>query len=86
MLGAAQKAFKAYIGALVLRKNSYSDVYYRDDPAIMGWEIANSPVCPGDDSGNILQASVLFGAHKTPQQMQQLSLFTTLLWSPCFLP
>lgn len=50
-----RRAFKAYIGALVLRMNSVTSLRYRDDPAVLGWEIANSLVCPGDDSGNILQ-------------------------------
>ena len=50
-----QKAFKEYIGAVILHKNAATGVYYRDDPAILGWEIANAPVCPGDDSGDVLQ-------------------------------
>ena len=50
-----QKAFKDYIGALVLHKNAGSGLYLRDDPTILGWELANNPVCPGDDSGDVLQ-------------------------------
>lgn len=51
----SQKAFKAYVGAVVLHKNTVSGLHYRDDPTILGWEIANAPVCPGDDSGDVLQ-------------------------------
>ncbi len=51
----SQKAFKAYVGAVVLHKNALSGLHYRDDPTILGWEIANAPVCPGDDSGDVLQ-------------------------------
>lgn len=53
----SQKAFKDFIGALVLHKSSVSGMYYRDDPTIMGWELANNPVCPGDDSGDVVQVS-----------------------------
>ena len=50
-----QKAFKEYVGAVILHKNTATGVYYRDDPTILGWEIANAPVCPGDDTGDLLQ-------------------------------
>ena len=45
------------MGALVLHKSSVSGLHLRDDPTIMAWEIANNPVCPGDDSGDVLQVS-----------------------------
>lgn len=54
-----QKAFKEYVGAVVLHKNAATGVYYRDDPTILGWEIANAPVCPGDDTGDLLQVYIL---------------------------
>ena len=41
--------------AIVLRKNSFTGVVYRDDPTILAWDIANEPSNPGDDSGDILQ-------------------------------
>lgn len=50
-----QKAFKEYVGAIILHKNAVTGVYYRDEPTILGWEIANAPVCPGDDTGDLLQ-------------------------------
>lgn len=52
---AIKAAFKRYVGGLVARRNSFSGVYFRDDPAILGWELANMPSNPGDDSGNVLQ-------------------------------
>ena len=51
-----QNAFKDYIGALVLHKSSVSGMYLRDDPTILGWELTNSAVCPGDDTGDTVQA------------------------------
>ena len=41
--------------AIVLRKNSFTGIVYRDDPTILAWDIANEPSNPGDDSGDILQ-------------------------------
>lgn len=37
------------------RRNSWNDLYYRDDPTILGWELANEPHMPGDDTGDIMQ-------------------------------
>lgn len=54
-----QKAFKEYVGAVIQHKNTATGVYYRDDPTILGWEIANAPVCPGDDTGDLLQVQLL---------------------------
>ena len=51
----AQNAFKDYIGTLVLHKSTVSGMYLRDDPTILGWELVNSPLCPGDDSGDAVQ-------------------------------
>jgi len=39
----ANESFKNYIKKLVTRKNSYSGIYYKDDPAIMSWQLANEP-------------------------------------------
>ncbi len=39
----------------MLHKSAVSGMYLRDDPTILGWELANSPLCPGDDSGNAVQ-------------------------------
>lgn len=46
----AQTLFRKYVSAVVNRRNSYNGVYYRDDPTIMSWELANEPR-PGSDKG-----------------------------------
>jgi len=33
--------YKAYVSALITRKNSYTGIVYRDDPAILGWQPGN---------------------------------------------
>jgi len=50
-----RKSFKDFVGTVIAHKNTATGVHYRDEPTIMAWEIANAPVCPGDDSGDILQ-------------------------------
>ena len=52
-----QAQYRDYVTAIVLRKNSFTGVVYRDDPTILAWDIANEPSNPGDDSGDILQVS-----------------------------
>lgn len=63
--------------AIILRKNTFTGVVYRDDPTILAWDIANEPSNPGDDSGDILQVS-----NTAPQRM-----LTSLCWQgkPCLL-
>ncbi len=39
----ANQIFKDYIKKLINRKNSYSGIYYKDDPVIMSWQLANEP-------------------------------------------
>lgn len=39
----AQELFKKYIKMLINRKNTFSGLYYKDDPAIMAWQLANEP-------------------------------------------
>jgi mannan endo-1,4-beta-mannosidase len=39
----AQALYRNYLSAVVNRRNSYTGVYYRDDPVIMSWELANEP-------------------------------------------
>ena len=39
--------YQDYIAHLLNRVNSYTGIAYKDDPAIMGWELANEPRCQG---------------------------------------
>ncbi|KAL3155593.1 hypothetical protein ABBQ38_010850 [Trebouxia sp. C0009 RCD-2024] len=51
-----QAQYRDYVTAIILRKNTFTGVVYRDDPTILAWDIANEPSNPGDDSGDILQS------------------------------
>ncbi|KDE32898.1 mannan endo-1,4-beta-mannosidase [Bacillus altitudinis 41KF2b] len=47
-------AYKNYVRYVLERTNTYSGVQYKDDPAIMTWELANEPRAQSDPSGDIL--------------------------------
>ncbi|MHB8063004.1 MAG: dockerin type I domain-containing protein [Ruminiclostridium sp.] len=51
---ACKTAFKNYINYMLNRTNSYNNVKYKDDPAIMTWELGNEPRCDSDSTGNTL--------------------------------
>lgn len=40
---AANARYRAYIAALIRRRNTVTGRIYRDDPAIMAWQLANEP-------------------------------------------
>ena len=44
-------AYKKYIEAVVNRKNSITGVFYKNDPTILAWELANEPFCFTDNYG-----------------------------------
>lgn len=46
----AQELFRKYMNTVVNRRNVYTGVNYREDPAIMAWELANEPR-PGSNEG-----------------------------------
>ena len=46
--------------AILTRVNSFTQVEYRNDATIFGWELMNEPECSSDPSGNTLQ--VQFGS------------------------
>ncbi|KAK9267485.1 hypothetical protein L1049_009911 [Liquidambar formosana] len=48
--------YKAYIKAIVTRKNSISGVKYSEEPAIFAWELMNEPRCAANSSAPVLQA------------------------------
>ena len=39
----AQKVFRQYVNMLLTRQNNYTGRFYREEPAIMAWELANEP-------------------------------------------
>jgi mannan endo-1,4-beta-mannosidase len=47
---AAVALYRGYIGRLVRRRNTVNGRIYRDDPAVMTWELANEPRPGADDS------------------------------------
>lgn len=54
----AKALYKDYVRYVLTRVNTYTGVAYRDDPAIMMWELANEPRCESDPTGNTLLAWV----------------------------
>jgi mannan endo-1,4-beta-mannosidase len=50
---AANQLYLDYVSKIIGRKNSVNGRVYRDDPAIMTWELANEPRPGADDSANI---------------------------------
>ncbi|KAH9605362.1 hypothetical protein KSS87_011741 [Heliosperma pusillum] len=48
--------YKAYIKAIITRKNSLSGVRYSEEPTIFAWELINEPRCESNFSASILQA------------------------------
>ena len=53
---AAKEAYKNYVNELVNRTNSYTGMAYKDDPAIMAWELINEPRAESDPTNEILVA------------------------------
>jgi len=50
----ARQAYQRYLEHLLLRVNTRTGRRYRDEPAILAWELANEPRCV-DDDGNSLR-------------------------------
>ncbi|KAL5574799.1 hypothetical protein UlMin_016498 [Ulmus minor] len=48
--------YKAYVKAILTRKNSLSGVRYSEEPAIFAWELMNEPRCSSSSSASVLQA------------------------------
>lgn len=48
--------YKAHVKTVLTRVNSITKVVYRNDPAILGWELINEPRCAHESSSDALQA------------------------------
>ena len=63
--------FKNHVTAVVTRQNTFNGLAYRDDPAIMGWELMNEPRDQLDPDGStmlewikeMVRYTVVLGAH-----------------------
>ena len=47
-------AYQSYVGQLLTRKNTVTGRVYRDEPAILAWELANEPRCDARAGSAIL--------------------------------
>jgi len=54
--GTTQADYQAFVAMLIGRQNTVTGRFYRDDPTIFAWELANEPRCPSDPSGDTLVA------------------------------
>lgn len=50
--------YRAHVRAVLTRVNTLTGVAYRDDPAILGWELMNEPRCDAEPTGKLVQAWV----------------------------
>ena len=46
--------YKNYVNAIVLRKNTLTEINYRDDPTIMTWELMNEPRSSSLSTANVV--------------------------------
>lgn len=49
-----RQLYKSYVDAFVNRRNTFTNRIYKEDPAIMVWELMNEARCPGDLSGRTI--------------------------------
>lgn len=49
-----KNAYKKHVKSLLTRENRFTGLEYREDPAIMMWELANEPNAKSDPSGELM--------------------------------
>ncbi|ONK62711.1 uncharacterized protein A4U43_C07F7310 [Asparagus officinalis] len=47
--------YKTHVKTVLNRVNTFTNISYKDDPTIFGWELMNEPRCLSDPSGDKLQ-------------------------------
>lgn len=47
---AVKQAYRSWLEHVITRKNSRNGRLYRDDPTVLGWELANEPRCTNDSA------------------------------------
>ena len=52
----AKQLYKDYVRHVLSRVNTITGVPYKNDPAILAWQLANEPSCESDPTGNTLHA------------------------------
>ncbi len=65
-----QSMFQNFIKTLLLRKNTITNILYRDDPTILGWAPANEPQCLCDPGcrGSVIAT----WAHETAAEIKKV--------------
>ena len=71
---------KSYMGKIIMRNNTITGRLYRDEPAILAWDIMNEPQFPGDDTGKLLTVSF---SGLSPYALGQLFTSHVTQHGPC---
>src|SRR3954452_11403929 len=50
----ARNAYRSWVEHLLTRRNTRTGRLYADEPAVLAWELANEPRCPGRKGCEIL--------------------------------
>ena len=68
---------KSYMGKIIMRNNTITGRLYRDEPAILAWDIMNEPQFPGDDTGKLLTVSISWLQHHLPNNLLLICMYLT---------